>query len=127
VVVVQEQREQPDVFPRRLEQRVLLRANRERLVEVGRPRAVDPHELDRLHRLRDVVFGDLEIRHLEIGDRLVAVGRRGDVNAYEVRTGPEDGLWRRLRSSAATLSEQESACGLLRVEGRDDQGHDQQH
>ena len=49
----------------------------------------------RLDRLRHVVFGDLEVVHLQIGDRLVAALRDGDVDAHEIGAGPEDRLLRR--------------------------------
>ena len=116
VVIVQEDRKQPHVLARGLEDGVLLRSNLQRLVEVRLPRAVDADELDRLHRLRHVVFEDLEVRRLEIGHRFVTVRGGGHVHAYEIGAGAENGL----RSGCLLLgglSEQESARGVLRVEG----------
>src|SRR5262249_31706958 len=76
---------------------VRVRANgARRAVRTRKRAAVKPDELEGLDRLRLAVFGDLEIRLLQIGDvRAVLVGD-DDVDANEVDARPEDGLVGRL-------------------------------
>ena len=64
VIVVQEDREQPDVVAGGLEHRVLasIESPAARSRSTGRG-AVDLDELHRLHRLRHAVVGDLEVGH----------------------------------------------------------------
>jgi hypothetical protein len=89
VVVVQEEREHPDVVTRRLDPRMLGRSNRQRFVAAGGTRAVEPDELKRLDFLRDAVFFDLEVSRLQIGDDGVAAADDADVDAHEAHTRPE--------------------------------------
>ncbi len=89
MVIVEEDREQPHVLARGLEERVLFRTDGERLVEIRGAGAVDPDELDCLDSLRHAVFGQLEILEREVGDGFVA-RRHRDVYADQIGARPED-------------------------------------
>ena len=95
VVVVQEDAEQPHVFARGFQQRMLARADLKRLVQVAGAVAGDARQLHVLHHLRHAVLGDLEVSQPQIGDRLIVIGHR-DVDANQVGAGAEDRLLYRL-------------------------------
>src|SRR3989442_2102123 len=96
VIVVEENREDPHIITRRLECRVLRRADLERVFEVRRPRPVEPDELHGLHGLQNTILDHLEVGGLEIGDRLIVTARHRHVHAYDIDPALED--WRRLLS-----------------------------
>ena len=95
VVVVQENREQPDVVFRRLGLLVFVGADLpDRTVRRRHRAAVQLDQLERLHGLRLAVLDDLEVALLQVGDGRAAPVRHDDIDANEVDAGPEQ---RRLR------------------------------
>ena len=85
VIVVEKDREQPNVVFRGFRSFIIVVADRPRRAIAARYRAaVELHELEGLDVLRLAVLADLEIGLLQIGDR-VAVAIAGDhVHAHEV-------------------------------------------
>ena len=87
VIVVEEDRKQPDVFALRLGFLVETRADLARGRRVGD--LVEFDEFERLDSLWLAVFGDDEIFLLEVDDRLALTGGRNDVHTNEIDTGLE--------------------------------------
>ena len=85
MIVVEKDREQPNVVFRGFRSFIIVVADRPRRAIAARYRAaVELHELEGLDVLRLAVLADLEIGLLQIGDR-VAVAIAGDhVHAHEV-------------------------------------------
>ena len=99
VVIVQEDHQQPDVVACGLGRGVLVGSNLERRVVARRGFAGELDELERLNRLRDAVFADVEVLGREIGERHpVSAGDR-HVDANEVDASP--GTWALERGPAA--------------------------
>ena len=98
VVVVEEDREQPDVVARRFRFFVVIGADLahgllRRLDEA----AVEPYQLERVDRLRLPVFEHVEVARLQVGHAVAAlVFRDDDVDPDVVDAGPEDWRLRRL-------------------------------
>jgi hypothetical protein len=92
VIVVQEDRKQPYVVLGGLDKGLAHATNLERFAVIDLPVSVEPDELHRLHGLRDVVLGDHEVGGLQIQDGLVVSAGHPDVDANQLRPGPEDRL-----------------------------------
>ena len=92
MVVVEEDREQAHVVARRLGLLVEVVADflRRLLDRVGGA-AVELDQLEGVDLLRLVVFEDVEVRRLQIRDRVAVLVRDDDVDADVVDAGAEDG------------------------------------
>jgi len=118
VIVVQENREQADIVARRLGLLVEVVANfLGRLLDRVGGAAVELDEFERIDLLRLVILGDIEVRRLQIGDRIPVLVRDDDVDANVVDAGSEDrgllagvrGLLRGRRQSSASTTLSPSA------------------
>src|SRR5205807_2207467 len=90
VIVIEKNGEQPDIVTRRFEFLVRVRADRHwRTVGAGHTATIELDQLERLHGLRLVVLGDLEVALFQICDRLtgLAIGD-DDIDTYEVDARP---------------------------------------
>ena len=95
VIIVEEDREQPDVLARRFGLFVVVAADFPgRLVDRGSGSAVELHELEGFDLLRLAVFRDLEIGRLQVGDLIAVAVRNDDVHAHEVDACAEHRLLR---------------------------------
>ena len=103
MVVVEEDREQPDVVARRFHFLVVVGADfARRLLDRVGGAAVELDQLEGLDLLRLAVLGDLEVALLQVRDRIAFLVGDDDVDADEVDPGAENRRWlggirRRLR------------------------------
>ena len=97
VIVVQKNREQPDIVAGGFSLFVVVGADflRRLLQRVGRA-AIELHQLERLDLLRLAVFGHVEVARLQVGDRVAVLVRNDYVDTDEVDAGLEGGRLLRL-------------------------------
>ena len=112
VVVVEEDREQPDVVARRLHLLVVVVPDfaRRFLDRVGGA-AVELDQLEGLDLLRLAVFGDLEVALLQVRDRVALVVGDDDVDADEIDAGAENR--RRLAAGSGVVCGCGGCCAWL--------------
>ena len=90
VILVPEHQEQTHVVFRGFQRGVLPRSDRQRFVVIRRWRAVDFDQLERLDRLLDPVFLNLEVVFRQIGDRLAALVEHRRIDTNELGASSED-------------------------------------
>jgi hypothetical protein len=115
VVLVPENDEDADVIAGRFRGGVILRPDRQRRVVVRR-RARGFDQLDRVDRLLDAVFANLEVVPRQIGNRLTLAVEHGHVHADLARAAAEHG--RLPASRRGLLPRRGLRCGRLRLRGR---------
>ena len=94
VVVVQEEDENARVLALRLELLIVVAANLTRRPLARRGCPGDPDELERFDGLKVPVLEDVEVLHLQVGDRVAVLVGDDDVDTDEVDAAAEDGLLR---------------------------------